>query len=307
MAQTAERSGRLNILVSVVCNAILVGIKLALGVLGRSQALIADAIHSMTDFATDILAFFGLKYAFKDRDEDHPFGHGKIDTLMSLLIGIAMLLAGMWLAYESIMKIVTGESLQPNFWALAGALSSIVIKEGLYQYTYRVGKEIGNNSLIANAWHHRTDAISSVAVLVGVIPGLINPSWAVFDAFAAILVAGMIFKVGIDVVIPAFRDVSDAAPSDEEIEKIRRVVYTVDGVRNAHDIRARYYSNKLYVEVHVMVDPEITVREGHEIAAKVRRKLKHELSNILDAIVHLDPDDQSHAHHHEQEPAPKQS
>jgi cation diffusion facilitator family transporter len=297
-----KKAGRRTIWASVLLGVLLIATKLTLGILGRSQALVADAIHSVTDFITDVFAFFGLMYAFKAEDRDHPFGHGKIDTLMSLLIGIAMLLAGLWLGFDAARTAFGGHATAPTWLALAGAVLSILIKEGLFQYTIRVGSRIDNQSLVANAWHHRSDALSSVAVVLGVIPALINPAWAVFDALAALIVAAMIFKFGLDVVVPAFRSASDAAPSTEKLREIEQVAYSIDGVRNAHDIRARYYSNRLYVEIHIIVDPEITVAAGHEISRAVRHAINTQVSNILDVIVHLDPDDPEHARHFHGEP-----
>lgn len=293
MAQSSRKTGTITVWVGVVCGLILIAVKILLGIIGKSHALIADAFHSISDFLTDILAFFGVLYAFKGEDKDHPFGHGKIDTLMSLLIGIVMVLTGIWLGYEAATNIITGDLSRPNVWALMGAVISILVKEALFRYTHYVGIKIGNQSLIANAYHHRSDVLSSLAVVVGVIPAVINPDWAVFDALAVIVVAGMIAKMGFEVVIPAFRHASDAAPSDEQIEEIKRVAASVEGARNPHDIKARFYSNKLYTEVHIAVDPNITVQKGHEIADMVRDKIMAEIDDILGVIVHVDPDDEN--------------
>lgn len=290
MLTADEKSGRMTVWVSIAVNVFLIIIKFAVGIIARSQALIADAIHSFTDFVTDIMSFFGLKYAFKGEDHDHPFGHGKIDNLMSLLIGVALTLAGLWLGTNAILSLIHGGFESPSYVALIGALLSIIVKESLFHYQYRVGKRIGNQSLIANAWHHRSDVISSSAVLIGLIPAVISPGLAYFDALAAIVVSVFIVKIGCDIMIPAFRSASDAGPEKNEIEEIERVAASINGVRNAHDVRARYYSSKLYVEVHVVVDPEITVEAGHEIAVAVRKKIRHEVKNILDVMVHIDPD-----------------
>lgn len=289
-----KNSGKRTVWASLAGGIALVAIKLYLGIVGRSQALIADGIHSLTDLASDALAFFGLVYTFKEADENHPFGHGKIDTLMSLLIGTMMVMAGVWIIIENIQAIIEGSTPAPTYLALAGALASIVIKEGLYQYTHFVGKKIGSQSILANAWHHRTDAISSVAAAIGILLTLVNPAWLFFDMIAAIIVAILIIKLGFDIIIPAFKSASDIAPGDETLERIRSEAVKTEGVLGAHDIRARYYSEKLYVELHVVVDGDLTVRQGHAIAVKVRKRLKQDIDQILDAIVHIDPHDDPH-------------
>ncbi len=286
-----QRGGMRAVVAGAVANALLIAVKFALGIVGRSQALIADAVHSVTDFATDIMAFAGLRYAGKERDRDHPFGHGKIETLMSLLIGVALVLAAAWIAYAAVAAIVAEEINRPNAAALVGALVSIAVKESLYHYTVRAGRRIRSQVLIANAWHHRSDALSSVAVLIGVGAALVNPDWAILDAVAALVVALLIVKVGFDIIVPAFRSASDAAPDSARLAEIERAASAVPGVRAAHDVRARYYSNLLYVEVHIVVDPSISVSEGHGIADAVRRRISDSVLDILDVIVHVDPDE----------------
>jgi cation diffusion facilitator family transporter len=155
----------------------------------------------------------------------------------------------------------------------------------------RVGRRIGNQSLIANAWHHRSDALSSVAVLCGLVPAIYVTSLAILDPIAAALVSLFIIKVGFDIVVPAFRQASDASPSAETITEIQRTAASVDGVRDAHDIRARFYSSRIYAEVHIVVDPLMTVADAHEIGVAVRKKIRAEVKNMLDVIVHIDPDD----------------
>jgi len=287
-------AGRLTILASLIGGIVLVALKFTLGIMGRSQALIADGIHSITDLASDVLAFFGLTYAFKEADENHPFGHGKIDTLMSMLIGAIMIMAGMWIIVENIQGLVLGEFVAPTYLALFGALASILIKEALFQYTYRVGRRIRNQSITANAWHHRSDAISSVAAVCGIVPALINPDLFYFDIVAAIAVAVLIIKLGSDIVIPAFTSASDISPDDERIAEIAELVNQVEGVESVHDIKARYYAEQLYVELHVVVNGDLSVRQGHSIAVAVRNKLIAGDESIMDAMVHIDPHDDPH-------------
>ena len=293
MREEKKGSGFFVLWVGVIANALLIAVKFLLGLIGRSQALIADAVHSVTDFATDVMAFAGHSYSLKGSDEDHPFGHGKIETLMSLFIGLVLVGAGVWLGFSAVTTITAGEYVQPNLFALIGAFVSILVKEWMYRYTVLVGRRIKSQVLIANAWHHRSDAFSSVAVVIGVGAALVNPAWSVADALAALIVCFLIIKVGLDIVVPAFRSAADAAPDDERLRSIADVVESVDGVRSAHDIRARSYSHLLYVEVHVVVDPNISVSAGHKIAKEVRTRIKRSLPDILDVIVHIDPDEES--------------
>jgi cation diffusion facilitator family transporter len=283
------KAGKRNIQVGIALGAFLIIMKATLGFWGRSHALIADAVHSITDLVSDAFAFFGVKFAFMGIDDNHPFGHGKIDTLMSLFIGISMVLAGLWLGFENIITLVYGETKHPNILALIGALASVIVKELLYRYTHRVGTKIGSKSLIANAKHHRTDAFSSLAVVFAIIPALLNPELAFLDSIAAIVVAIMIVKVGIDVSVPAFMAASDASPEPEDIARITTVAESVDGVLDAHDIKARFYSSKLYAEIHIVVDPEITVRQGHQIAENTRTTICQQIPEVIDIIVHVDP------------------
>ena len=291
MEKIKKRKGNLAVWLGIIAGIFLIGGKLVLGILGRSQALIADAIHSVTDFITDIFAFLGLHFAFKKEDSNHPFGHGKIDSMMSILIGVSMLLAGIWLGYDAVMKLIKGEMMVPNQLALFGAIGSIVIKETLFRYTLKVGKEIKNQSLVANAWHHRSDVYSSVAVVVGIVPALISPELAFCDSLAAVVVSIMIVKAGYDVVRPAFLSTIDTGPNQEIVKQIQDISMEVEGVIDAHDVRGRYYSDQLYLELHIVVDPQITVAEGHLIAVKVVDTIKEKMDNILDVIIHVDPDD----------------
>lgn len=291
MDEQNKKEGKLAIWLGIGAGIILISGKLVLGYLGRSSALIADAIHSATDFVTDIFAFLGLHFAFKKEDHNHPFGHGKIDSMMSILIGISMILAGVWLGYEAVLNLLRGEFERPNHLALLGAAASVIIKELLFRYTLVVGKKLKNQSLIANAWHHRSDVYSSIAVLIAVVPAIIFPELAFFDPLAAIIVSLMIAKAGYDVVYPAFLSTIDTGPDEKMVKDIRDLAFSVEGVHDVHDIRGRYYSSLLYLELHLVVDPEITVADGHLISVNVSNIIKESVEDILDVIIHVDPDD----------------
>jgi cation diffusion facilitator family transporter len=295
MRKEEYRSGIICLWLGLLGNALMIVVKFFLGVVGRSQALFADAVHSLSDFGTDLLAFTGLRYLTKGSDRDHPFGHGKIETLMSMLIGIALIMVGLWIGYQAAESLVLSRPSSPNLYALYGAALSIVVKEWMYQYTVRVGRRIKSQVLVANAWHHRSDALSSIAALIGIGAAVINPAWSFMDAVAALFVALLIVKVGFDITVPAFQAAADAAPTQERIRQITEVAEAVPGVRSAHDIRARSYSNQLYVELHAVVDPSITVSAGHKIADEIRAKIMEKIPDILDVIIHIDPDEGSSA------------
>ena len=206
------REGRRVTWIGVGANALLIVVKFVAGVLGHSQALIADAVHSVSDFFTDAVVLLGLWYGRRPPDEDHHFGHARIETMASAVVGFSLITVALYLGYRSAMNIYLHGNMHPTYPALIGAAVSIAVKEALYQYTAIVGKRIRSEAVIANAWHHRSDALSSVAVLIGVGGAVINPGWYILDAYAALLVSFFIAKVGIDVLWKALREMADTAP-----------------------------------------------------------------------------------------------
>ena len=287
---TGVSSGVNVTLLGALVNVVLVIFKLWAGFLSRSQALIADGVHSLSDLFSDVVVILGLKWGRKHEDENHPFGHARIETISSMIVGIILILVGLGITYNALFSIYEHEASRPGKFALYAAGFSILVKEVLFWYTHNIGKRLKSPVLIANAWHHRSDALSSVAVFIGVGATYINPAWHLADAFAAVVVTFFIVRVGINLVWSAFRELSDTAPDREVLERISRQAVEVAGVRQVHDLRARHSGSEIFVEIHVVVDPNLTVREGHDIAREVKARLITDFREVTRVIIHVDPE-----------------
>lgn len=283
------REGRRVTWIGAAANAVLVVVKFIAGVMGHSQALIADAVHSVSDLFTDAVVLLGLRYGRKPPDANHHFGHERIETMASAVVGISLIAVAFYLGYRSAMNIYLHVDTRPTYLALAGAALSIAVKEVLYQYTVIVGRRIKSQAVIANAWHHRSDAFSSVAVLIGVGGGVIKPEWHLLDAYAALLVSFFIAKVGVDVLWSALREMTDTAPPQEILDKIEQCVYSVSGIQGMHDLKVRTIGGTYYIQLHIVVDRNMTVAQSHVILNKARECLYREIEDIAEIIVHVDP------------------
>ena len=293
-AGAAVRSGLQVTFVGAAVNIGLTALKFWGGVVGQSQALIADAVHSISDLLTDAVVIFGLRWGHKEADENHHFGHARIETFAGLVVGLALVLVGAFLVYHAVHTITEHRLSQPTAVAVLVAAASIILKETLFWYTVGVGRRLRSSSLVANAWHHRSDALSSVAVLLGVGAGVIDPNWRIADAYAAIVVAVLVAKVGIDIGWRAVREVVDTAPDREVMSRLTELALSVEGVREVHDVRARHSGPQILAEMHVVVDPDLTVREGHSIAKTVELLLREKIADLTSVIIHVDPDPKEH-------------
>jgi cation diffusion facilitator family transporter len=282
-------AGRRVTLIGAGINIFLIALKFAAGTLGHSQALIADAVHSVSDLFTDAVVLLGLKVGRRAPDETHHFGHGRYETLASTVVGLALVGVAVYLGVESGLDIYHHIERHPTLFTLGAAFISIVLKEGLYRYTIHVGRRAKSTALVANAWHHRSDALSSVAVLLGLAGAQIRPEWHIFDAYAALAVSFLILKVGLDVVWSSLREFTDAAPKVEVLQKIANCARGVEGVIDLHDLKVRTSSGLYQMELHVVVDGDLSVTQGHKIAKKVEVCLMKELDDLGQVIVHVDP------------------
>lgn len=283
------KTGRAVTLLGVVVNGVLIVLKFLTGILGNSQALIADAVHSISDLFTDAVVLFGLRVGRKPPDMDHHFGHARIETIASSIVGMALVVTALYLAYEATLNLYLNNEYHPTILAMVGAGASILLKESLYHYTVYTGKRINSQLIIANAWHHRSDALSSVAVLIGVAGAQIKPSWRILDGIAVLIVSFFIVKVGFDILKKTFQEISDAAPPQEVLEKIKECSIAVDGVIETHDLRVRIFGGLYQMEIHISVDGELSVDEGHHISKEVENCLIREFDNIDKVIIHVDP------------------
>ncbi|MBW1999113.1 MAG: cation transporter [Deltaproteobacteria bacterium] len=284
------KDGKRVTLIGVLVNVLLITLKFFAGILGSSQALIVDAVHSVSDLFTDAVVLLGLKIGSRDPDETHHFGHARIETLAYAVVGIALIGTAIYLGVKAAWNIHLHPGYHPKVLATVAAFISVGAKEGLYHYTMRTGKRINSPAVIANAWHHRSDALSSVAVLFGVLGAQIRPSWNILDAYAALLVSVFIVKVGIDILGKALHEFTDKAPDPHVLKKMQECIQAVDGVRGLHDVRVRTSGGMHQMEAHIVIDGEITVAEGHRIADIVRKKLLKEIPHISTVIIHVDPD-----------------
>ncbi len=286
---SSVKAGRKVTLVGLFANVFLILLKFLAGIFGASQALIADAVHSISDLFTDAVVLFGIKIGRKPPDKEHHFGHARIETLASAIVGLALIGTAVYLGIEAALNIYRNTTYHPTGIALIGAGVSIAIKEALYRYTVFIGRRIKSQLLVANAWHHRSDALSSVAVLLGVTGALVNPAWRILDAYAALIVSFFIIKVGLDILGKTLREFTDTAPAPEIIEEIMKCSLSVDGVIDAHDLRVRTSGGFYQVEIHIVVDGQLTVVEGHRIAKTVERCLVDDMDELDRIIVHVDP------------------
>jgi cation diffusion facilitator family transporter len=279
--------GRRIVVAGVIVNLCLTIIKVAGGLIGHSQALVADGVHSLSDLATDMVVFFGLRYSSKPRDQEHPYGHGKIETLATTLVGGLLILTGFLLGFGAVRSGIAQTVGTPHWLALVAAIVSIVFKEALYHYTMRYARRINSSALVANAWHHRSDALSSLAALGGIIGARLG--YPVLDAVGALIVALMITKIGLDVVIKASRELIEETLKDDETARLAEHALGVAGVLEVPEIHSRYVGPAIVVDMAITVDGELTVTDGHEIAHRVEAELMQAVPEIVVVSVHVEP------------------
>ena len=275
--------------VGLLCNLALAAAKAAAGILGHSQAVLADALHSLTDSVTDIAVILGVRFWTAPADEDHPHGHGRIETLITVVIGLAVGAVAVGMGVQAIRGLRHDPGTAPTAIALVVALVSIAVKEVLYRWTAKVGREVRSPALEANAWHHRSDAISSIPAAVAVAVTLIDPGWAVVDRVGAVVVCLLILQASWRILRPALDQLIDAGAPAADRRRIEELALQVDGVEAAHAVRTRYVGADLAVDLHVEVDGGLSVGEGHAVAVAVRRKLIEEGPNVIDALVQIEP------------------
>jgi len=275
--------------IGAAVNALLIVLKALAGWLGNSQALIADAVHSVSDFFTDAVVLWGLKAGRRRPDEGHPFGHARFETIASALVGFALLAVAVGIGQDAAKHIYFHEESNPGWVAVVVAGLSIAAKEWLYRYTVIVGRRIRSMAVVANAWHHRSDALSSVAVLAGVLAARLHPDWHILDAVAALLVSVFVLAAGADILWGAIKEFTDAAPSAQVLDKLRTCIEAIPGVRGHHDLKVRSSGGLLMVQTHVEVDARLSVAEGHRIAQAVEDCLRSDVEDVADVIVHIDP------------------
>jgi cation diffusion facilitator family transporter len=273
--------------VSVWINLLLASAQVVIGIFARSQALIADGIHSLSDLVADGVVLFAARHSHADADAEHPYGHARFETAASLAIGLILVATGIGMVWNAGVKLHAGTTLEAvHPIALATAALTLLAKEGLFRYMRRVGERLKSALLIANAWHARADAASSLVVAVGIAANLLG--YHSMDAVAAIIVGFMIAKAGWAFSVEAFHGLTDHALDPEEIERIHRSIQSVDGVRDLHALRTRRMGDWAVIDVHIEVDTHLSVSEGHYIAEKINALVKAE-HRVAECTVHIDP------------------
>ena len=281
-----------------VCNLALSAVKLAAGLFGRSSAMVADAVHSLSDLVSDIIVIVFARISSKGQDKSHDYGHGKFETLATLAVSLLLLVvAGRMIASSvtEIRSILGGEPVQsPGMIALAAAVVSIVVKEVLYQWTNRVGKKISSPAMIANAWHHRTDALSSVASLIGIGGAiLLGGRWTILDPLTGAVISIVIIVVAVRMSIPALAELTEASLPEETENRISDIIASVEGIRNVHGLKTRQCGSYGIVEAHIVVDPEMTISEAHKITVIAEERLHAAFGDDMQINIHVEPSEDS--------------
>ncbi|MBN2703923.1 MAG: cation transporter [Pontiellaceae bacterium] len=277
--------------IGLIINVLLSALKFALGILGHSQAVVADAVHSLSDMGTDLLVLFGIRIWSAPADERHPYGHQRIETIITLLISVLLGLVAFEIALQATKRLGAGNGHTPVLFAVLGPLVSIIVKEILFRKTRAVGKQTHSPALIANAWHHRSDALSSIPALIIVAIASINPEWAFLDAIGAVIVAILILKVTWEIASPALSELSERGATDDDVQEISRLAESVEGVYSTHRLRTRRIGAGWFVDLHVTVDGNLSVREGHDIADAVQNLLLEKGPSVADVTVHIEPEE----------------
>ncbi len=291
-AQARDQAMRKTSVVGAIVNLILTIVKIIFGVIGQSTALVADGVHSLADLSTDLMVWFAAKYSNQPADKDHPYGHARIETAFTVGLGVVLIITAIGIVVDSGQRLLNPDTLlQPTPIVLLIAAISIVANEGLYHYTVRIARNINSNLLKANAWHHRSDAISSVVVLIGVAGSLLGVPY--LDAFAALGVAYMIGKIGWDQAWSSIRELVDTGMEPKTAAAVERIIENIEGVQSMHMLRSRRMGESYLVDMHIEVDERLSVSEGHKIAEYVRLKLIESNKNISSALIHIDPEDDS--------------
>lgn len=289
---TRYRAARKSTLISIAVNVVLTILQVAVGFFGHSQGLMADGLHSFSDLLSDFLVLAASRHGNRSADEDHPYGHARIETATTLILGIMMGAMGLALLYAAGSRLQSPHPIQQvHFMTLWIALTTLLAKELLFRYMIAVARRVRSQMLVANAWHSRSDAASSLVVSVGIAGNLAG--YTFFDQLAAALVAFMIVRMGWQLGYEAFSELVDTGLSEEDVAEIRSTLESTPGVTGIHELRTRKMGNQALVDAHIMVNPRISVSEGHYIAETARsRVLQHH--DVLNVMVHVDPEDDFH-------------
>ena len=274
--------------VGIIGNILLSLFKFVAGIVGNSSAMVSDAVHSTSDIVATIVAYFGAKFGHKGNDEDHPYGHERIECIFTLFLGLILLGTGLVIGYEAIVKIATdsyGE--EPKMIAVVAAVVSIVTKELMFHYTMHYAKVLRSDSFRADAWHHRSDALSSIAALIGI--ALAMSGFPIMDPIASIIICLFIIKVSAGILLDSINKTVDKSCDCETVESMKAMIMGIEGVRSVDLINTRLFGNYIYVDLEISVDCDMTVEEGHRIAEDVHLTLEQGFPEVKHVMVHVNP------------------
>ena len=279
--------GEKSVLLIIVVNVALFVIKFSSGVFGKSQALIADSFHTASDVLTSLGVLLGFKYASIPPDPHHPYGHGKAESVAAKLTSLVLIILGFKVIYDSSKLIILQEFYRPHQIALWVIILSIAVKEIQFRYALKYGKKIQSSSLIADAWHHRSDALSSIAALIGIAGARLG--FEILDPIAGIVVGILVIKIGFDIFHTAFDELLDSALPREITDKIKKLALETDGVKKVAVLKARKLGLDILVDMTIEVEKDMTVEEAHLITAKIRRSVLKDIPNATDVLIHVEP------------------
>ncbi len=276
---------------SIIVNALLSVFKLVAGLLARSSALISDAIHSASDVLSTIAVMIGITVSKRKADKEHPYGHERLECIASIILAVLLVLTGLGIGYDGIHKIIAGpgEDFQmPGMLALVVAFISIVVKEIMYQYTKHGAVIINSSALMADAWHHRSDALSSIAAFAGILGARMG--YPQLDPIASIVICGFIVKASFDIFVDAVNKLVDHACPDDVIDDMRKVILSVPDVKGIDDLKTRLFGSRIYVEVEVSMDSNMSLKDAHNSAENVHDTIEKSFPNVKHCMVHVNPE-----------------
>lgn len=279
--------GQRVIWITIILNVFLSVLKVVIGIISNSNAMLADGIHSISDVGSSLGIIVGLFIAKKPEDLEHQYGHEKAETIATFLLSVLLIAVGLNIGYNSVKLIFTGNAEVPGVAAIWAAIISIVVKEIQYRISIRTGKKINSDVLIADAWHHRSDALSSIAALIGIVGARFG--YGFLDPLAGLIVSLIVVKVGVEIFIKGTNELMDESLEEEKLIKIVNAVITHRGVKTINDIKARKHGSMAYVDIEIAVDPDITVSQGHDIAEDVEKIVYKKIENIKSVLVHVNP------------------
>ena len=287
--------------IGIIWNVVLLIGKILAGVVSGSAGLVADGIHSASDMATDLAVLGGMHLGRRGPDQEHPYGHGRFETLAGGVVAAALILVGAFIAWEGVVALYRGVHSLPGPVVIAVAGLSIVVKEWMYRRTAAVARQVGSAALQANAWHHRSDALSSIAVMAGGIGSLAG--WGHADQLASLIVGLMVIMAGGRTLLRVLHELTEGGLTRTEIETLQKAIHEVAGVRDAHQLRGRRLGRETFVDVHVLVSPELSVLQSHRISMDVEEAIRRTCDRPINPIVHVEPDtDDLRGHHEDDDP-----